>query len=396
LRRAAACISTCGDTIGSSHSIRRRERSPQAGATWRQVQERIDPADLSVEIMQSYANFTIGGSLSVNGHGRYVGRGPLIRAVKSLKIVLADGTLVQASPDEHEDIFYGAIGGYGGLGVITEATIALTDNVRVKRTTAVMPISEYLAYFRNHVRGQTAPVFHNANIFPDDYSTVRAVTQSRTDDPLTNEQRLVPVNQPYRLNRLAFWIQSEWPLGRWLQRRMIDPWFFAGEPVTWRNYEASRDVAELEPATRRSSTYLLQEYFVPIDRFDAFVSGMRSVLQDHDVNVVNVSVRHAIQDPGSLLAWARSEVFAFVIYYKQRTDPGSRRAAEAWTRDLIDVALNHGGSYYLPYQIHATGQQFRRAYPNADRYFALKARLDPTNKFRNQLLDAYAPLQRPH
>lgn len=52
----------------------------QAGATWRQIQEVIDPADLSLRIMQSYANFTVGGSLSVNGHGRYVGLGPLIFA----------------------------------------------------------------------------------------------------------------------------------------------------------------------------------------------------------------------------------------------------------------------------------------------------------------------------
>ena len=48
----------------------------QAGVTWRQIQELIDPVDLSVRIMQSYANFTVGGSLSVNGHGRYAGSRP--------------------------------------------------------------------------------------------------------------------------------------------------------------------------------------------------------------------------------------------------------------------------------------------------------------------------------
>ena len=109
----------------------------QAGATWRQIQERIDLANLSVKIMQSYANFTVGGSLSVNGHGRYVGLGPLIRSVKSLKIVLADGSIVEASPAERPTLFYGVIGGYGGLGVITEATLELTNNARVKRTTEV-------------------------------------------------------------------------------------------------------------------------------------------------------------------------------------------------------------------------------------------------------------------
>jgi len=46
----------------------------QSGMTWRDLQDVIDPHDLAVKIMQSYSNFTVGGSVSVNGHGRYVGR----------------------------------------------------------------------------------------------------------------------------------------------------------------------------------------------------------------------------------------------------------------------------------------------------------------------------------
>src|SRR5579862_1588596 len=68
----------------------------QTGANWRQIQERIDKDNLSVKVMQSYANFTVGGSLSVNAHGRYIGRGPIVTSVRSIKIVLPDGTLVEA------------------------------------------------------------------------------------------------------------------------------------------------------------------------------------------------------------------------------------------------------------------------------------------------------------
>lgn len=51
----------------------------------------------------------------MNAHGRYVGLGPLILSVKSIKVVLADGTLVEASPTHNADIFNGVIGGYGAL-----------------------------------------------------------------------------------------------------------------------------------------------------------------------------------------------------------------------------------------------------------------------------------------
>lgn len=49
----------------------------QAGVRWCDVQRFVDPHGLSVKTMQTYANFTVGGSLSVNCHGRYVGLGPL-------------------------------------------------------------------------------------------------------------------------------------------------------------------------------------------------------------------------------------------------------------------------------------------------------------------------------
>src|SRR5262245_24211356 len=45
----------------------------QAGIRWCDIQKFVDPHGLAVKIMQTYANFTVGGSLSVNCHGRYMG-----------------------------------------------------------------------------------------------------------------------------------------------------------------------------------------------------------------------------------------------------------------------------------------------------------------------------------
>jgi hypothetical protein len=116
---------------------------------------------------------------------------------------------------------------------------------------------------------------------------------------------------------------------------------------------------------------------------------MARILNSHHVNVLNVSIRDANADPGTLLAWARSEVFAFVIYFKQGTSETARSEVATWTRELIDAAVTGGGAYYLPYQIVATKEQFRAAYPRANEFFVLKQRLDPTYKFRNRLWCTY-------
>lgn len=363
----------------------------EAGITWRKIQETIDPHDLSLKIMQSYANFTVGGALSVNAHGRYVNQGPVIRSVRSIQVVLADGRVVEATPKSNAEVFYGAIGGYGGVGVITAATLELEPNDRLERTAALMTVQEYPAFFVSSIRGSTTAVFHNADLYPPDYDRVAAVTYARTTRPLTVPDRLQPWNGSNWKNRWLQWWVSERTYAKLLRREALDPIRLKARPVALRNNEASYDVATLAPFSRRRSTYVLQEYFVPVENFGRFTPKMTEIFRRHRANVLNVSIRHAEKDPGSVMAWARRESFAFVVWYKQGTSAAERGAVEVWTRELIDAAIGSGGTYYLPYQIVASSAQFHAAYPRAEEFFALKKRLDPGYKFRNKLWDAYLP-----
>ncbi len=362
-----------------------------SGTRWREVQEAIDPAGLSVKIMQTYNTFTVGGALSVNAHGRYIGQGPLVRSVRALTLVLADGRVVRTSPQEQPELFYGAIGGYGALGVIADVTLDLAVDSRVQRVDSTLPVTSYLAYFRSRVQPDTGVIFHNADLYPPAYETVHAVSYVATTLPVTVPERIQPRDQASWTHRLAYKSITSGRLGKWIRQHILDPFVFRGHPVTWRNYEASYDVSELEPASRERSTYVLQEYFVPADSLPVFVPRLRRILQTHDVNAVNVSIRHALPDPGTALAWAPTEVFAYVLYYKQGTGPEAEAEVGRWTRELIEAAIQSGGRYYLPYQPLATRDQFTRAYAWAAALFAVKRRVDPTNKFTNTLWDLYEP-----
>ena len=361
----------------------------QSGIRWCDIQEYIDEHDLSVSIMQSYANFTVGGSLSVNVHGRYIGEGPLVLSVLSIDIVLADGSLVHASLEENQEIFFGAIGGYNALGVIVQAEFRLSDNIKVKRNSVKMNRSEYHTYFSENVRDDSKAVFHNADLYPPTYERTNVVTWEETDEKPTTATRLMPLKDSYPVERYFYWAFSETPLGKFRREYIIDPILFFRKKVHWKNYEAGYDVAELEPKSRKDSTYVLQEYFVPVKHFDDFTTVMSEVFQRHNVNVINVSVRHAKKDPGTYLSWAREEVYAFVVYYKQKTDESEKGHVAVWTREMIDAVISFEGSYYLPYQAHATREQFLKAYPNAEKLIQLKEKLDPDFKFRNVIWNQY-------
>lgn len=365
----------------------------EAGITWRALQEHLDRHDLSVRIMQTYSNFTVGGSLSVNVHGRYVGEGPIVRSVRDVDVVLADGTRMHASRDENPELFFGAIGGYGGLGVIAEATLELAPNTRIERVARSMPVERYARYFRDHVRNDHDAVFHNGDLYPPDYDTVDAITWRETSRPLTVDERLQPRRTSTFGERLRLYLDTVSDLGKRFRARVWSPIELRRRPVVLRNQEASYDAHELDafPAARADSAYVLQEFFIPVEAFDTYVPRLRAALRESGINALNLSIRHAFADPGTTLAWARGETFCFVLYYEQGRTAEARSRIARTTRRLIDATLAVGGRYYLPYQPHATEAQLRRAYPDWDAFVALRRRFDPTHRFRNRLLDRYDP-----
>ncbi|MFT3933207.1 MAG: FAD-binding protein [Chitinophagaceae bacterium] len=361
----------------------------EAGTRWCDIQHHIDPYNLSVKIMQTYANFTVGGALSVNCHGRYIGLGPVILSVKSLQVILANGDLVTTSRTDNPELFYAVVGCYNAVAVIAVAELELEENLPVKRMHKKIKRNHYKDFFFENVRKNEAVVFHNGDLYPPSFTNTRAVSWVKTTEKPTVKTRLMPLAAAYPIERYFISAFSKSKFGKWRREYIIEPLVYLSKKVHWRNYEAGYDVAELEPRSRKESTYVLQEYFVPVQQFDAFAISMAEIFTRHRVNVLNVSVRHAEADSGSLLAWAKEEMFAFVVWYKQKTNDTEKNKVAVWTRELIDAALLVNGCYYLPYQAHATAAQFHQAYPNAKKLFAIKAKLDPGFKFRNIIWDNY-------
>lgn len=360
----------------------------QAGARWKDVQRVIDDFGLAVKVMQTYSSFTVGGSISVNCHGRYVGLGPLVLSLRSITLLTHDGELLTATPRDNADVFYAAVGGYGALGIIVEAELELADNLRLERVSRKMSLRRYGEFFRNHVRNDPAVVFHNADMVPPKFERVRAISWQVTDKPANRREPGTGGNL-YLAERYMLWAITETPLGHVRREFLYEPLLYFRSTVKYRNQEADYDVAELEPLSRAEKTYVLHEFFVPVERLETFTQRMAAILGRFRVQVVNVSIRHALPDPGSLLAWAPEEVFALVLYYKQGTPRADCERVAVWTRELIDAVLACGGTYYLPYQPHARLDQFHRAYPRAAELFALKDSLDPQYRFRHSLWEKY-------
>src|SRR5204863_9126577 len=133
-----------------------------------------------------------------------------------------------------------------------------------------------------------------------------------TDKKLTRTARLVARNADYAMRRHALWALTELPFAGSLREPATEVVRRVRPEVAWRNHEASLDTASLEPESRLTATYALDEFFIPPRRFEPFTREMGAILRKHRVSAVNVSIRHSPADTLSLLPWAREEVYSFV------------------------------------------------------------------------------------
>ncbi|MGP4081222.1 D-arabinono-1,4-lactone oxidase [Pseudalkalibacillus sp. R45] len=134
---------------------------------------------------------------------------------------------------------------------------------------------------------------------------------------------------------------------------------------------------------------VLQEYFVPVDAFAAYTGDLRSVLSEEELNLLNITVRYVNHDEGPVLSYSDEEMFALVLLINQGLSKEGQMETKAIVQKMIDVTLEHGGSYYLPYMPYPTKEQMLRAYPRTEEFFEKKKQYDPDERFTNFFYEEY-------
>lgn len=360
------------------------------GALWRDIVPALNAAGFSPAVMQSNNDFSIGGTLSVNAHGWHANSPPAASTVRRLRLLTADGAVVECGPDD--ELFGLALGGYGLFGVILEAEIAILPNAMYVPDFAVLPTRDYAAAFAERVAAPGSPVemaYGRLSVDPGSLFE-EAVLGWYVPVPETRGAVLpLPDLAHGGMQRLVFRNAAGSDTGKALR------WWLEREAGPWLAERTSRNSLLNEPAAvfanrEAGSTDILHEYFVPRPRLWDFAQAARTVIRRDEGNLLNVTVRDVRRDERSALAYAREDVFGLVMLFVQERSVAGEERMQRMTRGLIDAAIETGGTYYLPYRLHATGEQLRGAYPAWDEVVAAQRRHDPNGVFRNGLYQRYA------
>lgn len=366
-----------------------------AGASWKDLQREANQHGLAVRVMQASNLFSIGGSISVNCHGWDYKTGCLRNTLLDLTIVDAQGKVVYVTPED--PLFDYIVGGYGGFGVIVEATLSLTDNLEMIEYGVEIPPHDYVIYFNQHIRYNKDVDMHlyRLSLEPKHlFKTGIAVSYLRI-----NEEPLIAnlIDEPARgtrLDRIKLHTLRRLPWLRNLAWNMEKKEALAQK--IWTRNEIMRPPINTVFNNSEIDAEWLQEYFVKGKDLADFLDFLGNILQKNNVALFNASVRYVKHDFKTKLSYAEAgNRFAVVLFFNQKLAPKEIQKTKTWVREVIDYLIAHEGSFYLPYQHFATVEQFKACYPNWKSVISFKQSVDPEGLFDNGLFEDYFTADKP-
>lgn len=332
---------------------------------------------------------SLGGALAANVHGRGLGMAPIVRDLEAFTLMDASGRLIRCSRQEHPALFRLAIGGYGLFGIITSVRLRLARRRKLERLVQLIEVDGLMDAFERRMREGCR------------YGDFQFAIDPGSDGFL--QRGIFSCYRPVEDDRPAPSLQRALSRAQWQQlvyHAHVDPrrafedyaahYLATSGQLYWSDlHQLSPYVARYhEEVDRRlgmtlKATEVITELYVPRPSLTAFLAEAREDFRAHDVPLIYGTIRLIERDDETFLAWAK-EPSACVIFnlHTVHTRQALERTADHFRR-LIDLAIGHGGSFYLTYHRFATRAQIERCYPQFPAFLHLKRAHDPEERFQS-------------
>ncbi|MFT4175166.1 MAG: FAD-binding oxidoreductase [Luteolibacter sp.] len=366
----------------------------EAGITWPQLLKALDSAQPGqsqpwaiVQKQTGADEFTIGGAVSSNIHGRGLDWQPIVQDIESLVIVDAEGEIRHLSRTQNREWFTLVTGGYGLFGVITEVELRLQRRRNVERIVEIGTVEGLPQRIRQRIA--EGYLLGDFQFSPDE-----------TSGDFLHQG----VFACYRPTTKHISPRSGLTSDRWRQL-LIDA--HADRTKAWRDYKAyylgthgqtyGSDLAQFNyydphyaSSIQRSlpdlapGSLMISEVYVPAEKLEDFMKICAEDFRKHRTKVIYGTIRFIRRDDTSFLPWAKQDYACIVFNLRVDHNPEGIDKARKEFRRLIDRALERDGSFFLTYHRWATPQQLLRAYPRFPEFLRLKKIYDPEELFQSE------------
>jgi decaprenylphospho-beta-D-ribofuranose 2-oxidase len=357
-----------------------------AGVNLDQLMKAALPLGLWVPVLPGTRQVTIGGAIACDIHGKnHHSAGSFGNHVRSMELLIADGTVHHLTPDgPQSDLFWATVGGNGLTGIILRATIAMTPTET--------------AYFI--ADGDVTHTLDETIAFHSDGSEDNYTYSSAWFDAISG---------PPKLGRAAISRGSLATLEQLPPKLRKDPLKFSAPqlltfPDIFPNGLANKwtfgPIGELwyrKSGTYRDKVQNLTQFYHPLDMFGEWnrAYGSAGFLQYQFV----VPTEAVEEFKRIIVDIQRSGHYSFLNVFKL-FGPGNRAplsfpipgwnvcvdfpiapGLNEFVLELDRRVLEFGGRLYTAKDSRTTAETFHAMYPRIDEWIAVRRRVDPDGVF---------------
>lgn len=361
-----------------------------SGALWEDAIKYLDKYGKSISVMQAFSSFSVGGSISVNGHGWQKNLPPISSSVVSFTLMDESGKIINCSREENPELFKLVIGGYGLFGVILDIRLKVVDNAALQYKYVRLSADHYTDYYKKFISENP-----NVNLV---FGRLRISDKHFLEEATINYFEKVnekPLPLPLQnaknaeTKRLVFRSTVNSEYGKRLRWDLETGMNKMTKNAVYSRNELLNDHVSLIENKDPNSTDLLQEYFIPERNFSLFIKDIKPILRSSGMDLLNITIRAVNKDEDSYMNYARENVFGFVFLFNQKKTVKQEDAMRLLTNHLVDMAIKNEGTFYLPYRLHIGKDKMRKVYPQAESFFELKRKYDPSELFDNKFYQHY-------
>ena len=351
----------------------------------------IVPRGYFVPVTPGTRFVTIGGAIASDIHGKnHHSDGSFGDHVTSLRLMLADTTIVTVGPDHDPDLFWATVGGMGLTGIIIDATFELIPietsrmSVETRRVGHLDEIMARMAESDAEVRYSVAWIDLLAKgkhlgrgvLTNAEHATSAELGPGDASDPLRYEARqlvAVPpvVPAPGVINRLSVTAFNElWyrkaPLERQGELQSIPAYFHPLDLVgSWNRVYGRQG-------------FLQYQFVVPFGAEAVLRTVIERISAAALPIFLTVLKRFGAGNPGHLS-------FPFGGWTLAIDVPADRAGLAELLNGLDALVLDAGGRHYLAKDCQTSAAAVRRGYPRLDEWLAIRARVDPSGLWASDL-----------
>src|ERR1700712_4881450 len=361
-----------------------------AGVNLDQLMKAALPLGLWVPVLPGTRQVTIGGGIARGIHGKnHHSAGSFGNHVRSMELLIADGTVHHLTPDgPQSDLFWATVGGNGLTGIILRATIAMTPTETayfIADGDVTHTLDETIAF---HSDGSEDNYTYSSAWFDAISGPPKLGRAAISRGSLATLEQLPP---KLRKDPLKFNAPQLLTLPDIFPNGLANKWTFGPIGELW--YRKS--------GTYRDKVQNLTQFYHPLDMFGEwnraygpagfgqyqFVVPVEAVDEFKRIIVdIQRSGHYSFLNVFKLFGPGNQAPLSFPIPgWNICVDFPIRAGLSRFVTDLDRRVLEFGGRLYTAKDSRTTAETFHAMYPRIDEWIEVRRRVDPAGVFASDM-----------